>query len=780
MCIICTMATPSDPSIHDYIEPMNATVFEGSDAAESTSTIYTMSVGDTFVGELATSTDEDWVAIQLTAGDTYQIDLQGIGTSELSDPYLTLFDSSGSYVDHNDDSNGSYDSSLTITASYTGTYYIEADAYSTQTGDYEISVAGVSSPEPESDATLDELAYQLTHLGWGGTSYTWNSNTVTVDLTGLTSDGAQLARWAMEAWEMVADLDFVEVTSGADIVCNDHYSGAWAYAPGGSEDDADGTVLNVSTNWLASYGTTIDSYSFQTYVHEFGHAIGLGHMGDYDGSAVWGVDNDYANDSWQVSLMSYFDQTENTNINASYGLTSGPMIADVLAIQNLYGAPDASTSATAGNTTHGANSNLSNYLGAVYDWWSTGATSSDINGSAMVFNIHDVSGHDTLDLSFTSSGDRVDMRQETFSDVHGMTGNLSISRGTIIEDLIAGSGNDTVSGNSVANDIRGGAGHDDINGFGGNDYLRGEGGDDSLLGGFGFDTIEGGIGNDTIYGEGNADRLYGGSGNDQIFGGDGTDHLYGDEGNDSLYGGTGADRLYGGDGDDLIRAGTNFGTSVDGVEGGAGNDTIFGEGGYDLLIGGTGDDWIHGGDQADNLYGGEGNDTIYGGAGFDRLFGGADDDLLIDMSGFGGFFGGTGNDTMQGGDDATRFFGGQGDDLIEAGGGDDTIGGNAGFDTIDSGAGNDLIYGDFNADTFVFNEGHGQDTIADFDALNDFERIDLSGLSGISLGSLNLGSASTGDAVQDGTDVLIDTGGGNSITLIGVNIADLDSADFIF
>jgi hypothetical protein len=38
---------------------------------------------------------------------------------------------------------------------------------------------------------------------------------------------------------------------------------------------------------------TIDSYSFQTYVHEIGHALGLGHGGPYNGSASYGLDNLY-------------------------------------------------------------------------------------------------------------------------------------------------------------------------------------------------------------------------------------------------------------------------------------------------------------------------------------------------------------------------------------------------------------------------------------------------------------------------------------------------------
>ena len=349
------------------------------------------------------------------------------------------------------------------------------------------------------------------------------------------------------------------------------------------------------------------------------------------------------------------------------------------------------------------------------------------------------------------------------------------------ENLYGSQHNDNLTGNTGANEMGGDAGNDTMNGAGGNDSMFGGDGDDRMDGGFGFDTLEGGAGRDVLLGGGNADRLYGDEGNDTLDGGVGTDHLFGGDGNDRLIAGADADRVDGGAGDDLIRAGTNFGGSVDGVDGGAGNDTIFGEGGFDLLIGGDGDDSIDGGAQADNLFGNAGNDTLDGGAGFDRLFGGTDDDLLMDFDGVGGLFGGFGNDTLLNGDDGNTFFAGSGNDLIEAGGGDDIVNGNAGFDTIDGGTGNDILRGQFNADIFLFADGHGQDTVTDFDASNAFEKLDFSEVSAITgLADLDLGSAATGAATQVGSDVLIDTGGGNSVLLLGVSLSDLDASDFVF
>ncbi|SMX28228.1 Bifunctional hemolysin/adenylate cyclase precursor [Pelagimonas phthalicica] len=306
-------------------------------------------------------------------------------------------------------------------------------------------------------------------------------------------------------------------------------------------------------------------------------------------------------------------------------------------------------------------------------------------------------------------------------------------------------------------------------------------GNDSVYGGAGFDTVDGGDGNDFINGENHADSLLGGAGDDTLIGGHGVDQLFGGVGHDSLDAGSEADRVWGGDGNDIIRAGSNFGESVDGLWGEAGNDTLYGDAGFDYLSGGTGEDVLIGGDQADNLYGDAGNDSLYGGQGLDRMFGGDGNDYLYDITDSNGFFGEGGDDMMVAGNGNDRFFGGTGNDIISAGGGNDSIYGGAGFDTIIGGAGNDVMRGDFNADTFVFEDGHGSDTISDFDTNTNLEQIDLSGVSAIAnVSDLNLGSATSGAATQVGADVVINTGGGNSIRLTGVNIADLEAGDFIF
>ncbi|MEO1555361.1 MAG: M10 family metallopeptidase [Pseudomonadota bacterium] len=772
MCSTCFATRTFDPARHaDGADPAFANLTEDPNAIDGIATTNTMAVGDTFSGTLSENGDEDWVAINLNAGETYEFALDG-GT--LSDPLVRLFDANGNQVAANDDGGPGLFSLLEYEPITSGTYYVVADAFSTQTGTYTLTVTdGTATPPPPTPATtLDNMALFLAEGFWGNREISFDtsqSNVITVSIAGLTAAAQQLAQWAMDAWEMVANLEFQIVTSGEMITMDDELSGAFAYAP--NSGSSSGVEMNVSTNWVNVYGTSIDSYSFQTYIHEIGHAIGLGHQGAYNGSASYGSDETFAEDSWQMSVMSYFSQTENTSITASYAFVTTPMMVDILAIQNIYGAPDAN-SATAGDTIYGADSDLGNYLDSIFDWLAGAGTSAEVSGSTVAFTLYDHSGTDTIDLSYMTDTARLDLRAEAFSDFGSMIGVMGIARGTVIENAVLGDGADDVTGNDAANTIDLGIG---------NDSAVAGGGNDSVLGGIGFDTIDGGAGADTLIGGNGADSLMGGDGADRLEGGDGFDQIAGGDGNDRIFAGSTADRVYGGDGDDWISGGSNLGNSVDGLWGEEGNDTIVGDGGFDLLDGGAGDDLLDGGHQADNLYGRDGNDILRGGLGLDRLFGGADDDLAEGGEGNDGLFGDGGNDSLYGeaGDD--NFFGGSGNDMLSGGADNDTLNGGSGFDTIDGGTGDDEMFGRFNADTFVFADGHGNDTIGDFSALNDFEKIDLSGLSTLTgLGDLDLGNSNGGAATQAGSDVIIATGAGSSITLTNVVLSDLDALDFIF
>ncbi|RMA43519.1 DUF4214 domain-containing protein [Rhodophyticola porphyridii] len=491
MCMICTSFRPYDDSCpYGTATGTQARVTEGADAAAGQNTAYSISLGDVFAGQISSFGDRDWVAVQLEANVTYEIDLTGVGGAELADPYLRLRDASGVQVADNDDivPRTNLDSRIIYAPGSSGTFYLDLGAYADAgTGAYEVTVNTASDAPAGSP---DELASFLTDGFWqqfGGARHAFDtsqSNEITVYLNELTADGRRLAEWALEAWEAVADLRFVEVFSVTDAMIDfdDDQSGAFAnYQATG--DVTTFAWVNVSTAWLQTYGTQIDDYSFQTYIHEVGHALGLGHQGGYNGSAVFGIDNDFINDSYQLSVMSYFSQDENTTVNASRAALVTPMLADILAIQDLYGAPDAQSAASAGDTVYGRGHTQTGYMQLLMDAVHNGQDPANHYGDqAFALTIYDAGGTDLFDFSDDPADQTIDMRAQGISDIYGLTGNLVIARDTLIENLNAGSGSDYVLGNGIANQIDGGAG---------SDLLVGGSGSDSLFGGFGDDVLNG-------------------------------------------------------------------------------------------------------------------------------------------------------------------------------------------------------------------------------------------------------------------------------------------------
>jgi hypothetical protein len=149
------------------------------------------------------------------------------------------------------------------------------------------------------------------------------------------------------------------------------------------------------------------------------------------------------------------------------------------------------------------------------------------------------------------------------------------------------------------------------------------------------------------------------------------------------------------------------------------------------------------------------------------------DDTLIGKSGDDRLFGNDGNDFLAGGSGNDKLDGGSGDDFLSGGDGNDALSGGNGKDTLVGGAGDDFMVGGNGADSFwVF--GGGNDVIQDFNP-QEGDKLYLQGTEHEFINwfdvfnhAYNIGPPGSS------TGVVIDLGGGNSVTVLGVELSEWD------
>jgi Ca2+-binding RTX toxin-like protein len=340
-------------------------------------------------------------------------------------------------------------------------------------------------------------------------------------------------------------------------------------------------------------------------------------------------------------------------------------------------------------------------------------------------------------------------------------------------------------------------------------FFSGRGGNDVLYGSNYSDTLYGGDGNDILlcfYSVGGVDMVIGGNGDDVYYLYEEGDVIIEDAG-----AGSGYDTYY-------TQASVTLGTNVEqaviygvatAVTGNSSNNNLFGNNSSFALTldGAAGDDWLIGSSLNDTMLGGANNDVLQGLSGTNLMSGGTGDDqyfstaaadvitenfgegrdtLYVDYNvtalaanveqlySYGGVTIGNGNtldNTIYANNNTVSM-------SLDSGAGADLIFGSNFGDTIIGGAGNDILIGLGGADRFAYTTAGnmGADIIIDF--IDGIDLIDLSGASGYSFG-INMTVAAVGG------DTLITFGGGGSLagttlTLAGINSANVSAADFVF
>lgn len=313
--------------------------------------------------------------------------------------------------------------------------------------------------------TLDQVLIQLkSGQYWSGSAITYAFPSTSggmygqTELTGFQAvSTAQRAVFtlALQNWDDLILQNFQLTTSNASDI-------EFAYSSTGV-DYAHAYYPTTGSAWFlkgsdVSYATP-GSYGFTTIMHELGHALGLNHMGNYNGSGTWTPSS--FQDSRVLSIMSYFGPSGGipnagvmsadwTALNNEDYSPQTPMVNDVYAIQQIYGA---SIHTRAGDTVYGFSSNVTGASANIYNF------TANLNP---ILTIYDSSGTDTLNLSGWNTPSTINLTAGSYSSCNNMTNNIAIAIDCTIENAIGGGGNDTLTGNNANNRLDGGLGSDTV------------------------------------------------------------------------------------------------------------------------------------------------------------------------------------------------------------------------------------------------------------------------------------------------------------------------------
>lgn len=138
----------SDQDTGRYVLSAAAAPAPADDAGNDASTRRRASIGRAMNGAIEYEGDVDWYRLRARTGQRYTITLTGgEGEDALGDPLLRVLDREGAELASNDDSGGTFNSSLEFTPRTSGDVFLEARGYGDRhSGAYTLNVSAVRLP----------------------------------------------------------------------------------------------------------------------------------------------------------------------------------------------------------------------------------------------------------------------------------------------------------------------------------------------------------------------------------------------------------------------------------------------------------------------------------------------------------------------------------------------------------------------------------------------------------------------------------------------------------
>jgi serralysin len=158
---------------------------------------------------------------------------------------------------------------------------------------------------------------------FNGARRSFSDNAITYNVQKLGPTDIELVRLALDEWAKISNVSFVETDGSARITIRKDILSQTFF-----DIREAGEIWSADVVQSAFYQFENQDVRVQNWMHEIGHALGLGHPGPYNGAEGSPV---FAEDSTDVTVMSYV-KGDRTPLS--------PQEADHLAIWELYGRPE--------------------------------------------------------------------------------------------------------------------------------------------------------------------------------------------------------------------------------------------------------------------------------------------------------------------------------------------------------------------------------------------------------------------------------------------------------